>query len=61
LSEKKEIAESEERKHQRQMRKFGKQIQVQKKQERSKQKRDDMDKIKKWREGLCPRLPFERI
>lgn len=49
LKEKSRILHLEERRRQREAKKFGKQVQTQKLQERAKQRKSDMDVIKKWR------------
>eukprot|EP00736_Rhodelphis_marinus_P009788 Rmarinus@m.16513 len=51
LSQKKRIEEAEERRRKRDMRKFGKQTQIEKQQERSKGKKEELNLIKKLRKG----------
>ncbi|KAH7557491.1 hypothetical protein ACOSP7_027263 [Xanthoceras sorbifolium] len=49
LTEQKEIVEAEERKKARESKKLAKEIQVQKMKERTKQKKDEIESVKKWR------------
>jgi len=50
LQEKQRIEEFEEKKKQKEMKKFGKQVQIEKQQEKIKNKKDNLESIKKWRE-----------
>ncbi|GAV89417.1 Ebp2 domain-containing protein [Cephalotus follicularis] len=49
LSEKRRIEESEERRKARESKKLAKEIQAQKQKERAKQKKDEIENVKKWR------------
>lgn len=49
LDEQQAIQDAEQRRKQRELRKFGKQVQVQKQLERQKQKTDMLDKLKEWK------------
>jgi len=49
LNKQKKISESEARRKQRDLKKYGKQVQVQKIQEREKKKKENLEAIKKWR------------
>ncbi|KAG9160571.1 hypothetical protein Leryth_020718 [Lithospermum erythrorhizon] len=49
LAEKKRIEESEERRKARENKKIAKEVQAQKTKERAKQKKDDIESVKKWR------------
>ncbi|XP_059666996.1 probable rRNA-processing protein EBP2 homolog [Cornus florida] len=49
LSEKKKIEEAEERRKAREAKKIAKEVQAQKIKERSKQKKDEIESVKKWR------------
>jgi rRNA-processing protein EBP2 len=71
LSEKKKIEESEERRKARESKKLAKEIQSQKQKTRAKQKKDEIESVKKWRkqrqqsgfaggkDGADVELPFE--
>jgi rRNA-processing protein EBP2 len=49
---------SAEARKQRDLKKFGKQVQVAKQQERAKQKRDTLEKINELKKSTCPPFPF---
>jgi len=51
ITEKKTIEQSEERKRQKDMKKYGKQVQVQQQQERQKKKKAEIQSIEKWRKA----------
>jgi rRNA-processing protein EBP2 len=51
LFQKKMMEESEERRKQREAKKFGKEVQAEKLKERAKQKKHDIESVKKWRKG----------
>lgn len=51
LYQKKQMEESEERRKQREAKKYGKEVQAEKLKERTQQKKKDIDSVKKWRKG----------
>lgn len=51
LFQKKQMEESEERRKQREAKKYGKEVQAEKLKERTQQKKKDIDNVKKWRKG----------
>ncbi|KAK4773474.1 hypothetical protein SAY87_028493 [Trapa incisa] len=67
LAEKKNIEEAEERKKAREAKKLAKEVQAQKQKERAKQKKEDIESVKKWRKqrqksgfsGKGDDLPFD--
>eukprot|EP00698_Gefionella_okellyi_P019549 TRINITY_DN59_c0_g1_i1.p1 TRINITY_DN59_c0_g1~~TRINITY_DN59_c0_g1_i1.p1 ORF type:complete len:304 (+),score=66.39 TRINITY_DN59_c0_g1_i1:27-938(+) len=61
MGEQKRIKESEEKRHARTQKKYGKQMQAEQHQERMKQKKSDMDKIKQWRKGHRDGLDAEDL
>ena len=51
LDQQKRIEAVEERRRQRELKRFGKKVQVEKEQTRAKQKKSELDSIKQWRKG----------